>query len=290
MTIYIILFGALFGIGLFFILADVFKLPTIATEKALISASRSSVKKASSIDTILADFAMKLSKILSVNEYKRVRMTNILNAAGLSKTPEEYMATCIVKALIMGVAIVPCLLIFPMGAPVFMVLAILTYFKEMNKADTLLKEKREKIEVQLQRYVATITQELKNSRDVLSILENFKLGANEEFANELDILTADMRSSSYESALTRFESRINSPMLSDIVRGLIGVLRGDDGAVYFEMLAHDMKQLELQQLKAQAMKIPPKIRKFSFIMLMCFLMTYLVIIVFQIMTSMGTMF
>ena len=146
-------------------------------------------------------------------------------------------------------------------------MAVFSYFKEINKADAMLKEKRETIEVQLPRFVATITQELKNSRDVLTILENFKHNANEQLGIELDILTADMRSSSYESALTRFESRINSPMLSDIVRGLIGVLRGDDGAVYFQMLSHDMKQLELQKLKAEASKVPPKIRKFSFIML-----------------------
>ncbi len=99
-----------------------------------------------------------------------------------------------------------------------------------------------------------------------------------------------MRSSSYEAALTRFEARFNSPMLSDITRGLIGVLRGDDGAVYFQMLSHDMKQLELQRLKAQAMKIPSKIRVCSFFMLMCFLMTYMVIIVYEIITSLGGMF
>jgi hypothetical protein len=83
-------------------------------------------------------------------------------------------------------------------------------------------------------------------------------------------VTADMRSSSYEAALTRSEARLNSPMLSDVVRGLIGVLRGDDSAVYFQMLAHDFKALELQRLKGQAQKIPPKIRVFSFVMLMCF--------------------
>jgi len=79
-------------------------------------------------------------------------------------------------------------------------------------------------------------------------------------------------------------------MLSDITRGLIGVLRGDDGGMYFQMLAHDMKQLELQRLKAQAMKIPPKIRVFSFAMLMCFLMTYMAIIVYEIITSLSGMF
>jgi hypothetical protein len=74
------------------------------------------------------------------------------------------------------------------------------------------------------------------------------------------------------------------------VRGLIGVLRGDDGAIYFQMLAHDFKVLELQRLKGEAQKIPPKIRIFSFIMLMCFLLTYLAIIGYEIIKSLGGMF
>ncbi len=84
--------------------------------------------------------------------------------------------------------------------------------------------------------------------------------------------------------------RLNSPMLSDVVRGLIGVLRGDDSAVYFQMLAHDFKALEMQRLKSRAQKIPPKIRVFSFVMLMCFLFTYLVIIALEIVKSLGEMF
>jgi hypothetical protein len=79
-------------------------------------------------------------------------------------------------------------------------------------------------------------------------------------------------------------------MLSDVVRGLIGVLRGDDGAVYFQMLSHDFKALELQRLKSKAQKIPPKIRVFSFVMLLCFLFTYLIIIALEIVNSLGTMF
>ena len=122
------------------------------------------------------------------------------------------------------------------------------------------------------------------------MVESYKRNAGQTFAAELDILTADMRSGSYEAALTRFEARFNSPLLSDVIRGLIGVLRGDNGVAYFQMLSHDMKQLELQRLKAQAMKIPPKIRVFSFLMLMCFLMTYLAIIVYEIITSLGGMF
>ena len=169
-------------------------------------------------------------------------------------------------------------------------LGIMIYYKEIQKADEMLKEKREQIEEELYRFVSTITQELKNSRDVLSMLEHYKENAGAAFRKELDIVCADMRSSSYEAALTRFEARLNSPQLSDVVRGLIGVLRGDDGAVYFQMLTHDFKQTELQRLKAKAAKIPPKIRVYSFAMLMCFLATYFAIIIYEIIRSMGTLF
>lgn len=290
MMILIVLFGLLFAVGLFFILAEVFKLPRLATGKAMISAVSQNKGKAKNLDVLIGSLSVKLSKYLPMDEYKKSRMKNTLKAAGMSQSPEEFMAFALVKALIVALGVIPCLLVLPLLAPVLMFLAVMIYFKEIKKADEKLSAKREKIESELPRFVATITQELKASRDVLGILENFKKNAGEEFGNELDVLTADMRSSSYEAALTRFEARINSPMLSDITRGLIGVLRGDEGGVYFQMLAHDMKQLELQRLKAQAMKIPPKIRVFSFIMLMCFLMTYMAIIVYEILRSLGGMF
>ena len=55
---------------------------------------------------------------------------------------------------------------------------------------------------------------------------------------ELEITIADMKSGNEETALTRLESRIGSTMLSDVVRGLISVKRGDNGVMYFEMLNH----------------------------------------------------
>ena len=290
MTILIFTFGILLAIGLFLISADLLKLPSIATQKAMLSAGKQGKEKAKTVDVLLMGWAVKLAKYIPMDEYKKSRMKNTLNAAGMNLTPEEFISSAILKSGIIALLIIPCLMILPLIAPILMFLSIIIYFKEIRKADEILKIKKEKIEVELPRFVATITQELKASRDVLSMIENYKKNAGEEFADELDILTADMRSSSYEAALTRFEARINSPMLSDITRGLIGVLRGDDGSMYFQMLSHDMKQLELQRLKAQAMKIPPKIRVFSFVMLMCFLMTYMAIIVYEIIRSLSGMF
>ena len=290
MTIYLFLFGVLLAGGLFFIAADLLRLPKLATQKAMLQAGKQAKAKAKTTDTLLHGAAVKLSRVIRMDEYKRSRMMRVLAAAGLSVTPELFTAQAVVKAGAIGLGILLALIVLPLLAPFLLFLAVIVYFKEIRRADEALAEKRNRIEQELPRFVATITQELKSSRDVLSMIENFKKNAGEDFAAELDVLTADMRSSSYEAALTRFEARFNSPMLSDITRGLIGVLRGDDGAVYFQMLAHDMKQLELQRLKAQAMKIPPKIRVFSFVMLMCFLLTYMSIIVFQIITSFSGMF
>ena len=164
-------------------------------------------------------------------------------------------------------------------------------FQRDSQGGGKLSAKRDEIEAELPRFVATITQELAASRDVLSMIEHYKQNSGPVFSAELDVLTADMRSGSYEAALTRFEARFNSPLLSDIVRGLIGVLcEATTGVHYFQMLSHDMKQLELQRLKAKAMKIPPKIRVFSFVLLMCFLVTYLSIIIYEIIHSLGRMF
>ena len=290
MAIWLLLFGVLLAGGLFFIIADLLKLPTLATQKAMISAGRQKKVKTQFVEALMMGWAVKLAKIIRMDEYKRHRMSNTLAAAGLDMTPELFTAYAIVKSGCIALGIIPCLIVLPLLAPVVLILAILTYFKSTQDADKKLQAKREAIELELPRFVATITQELKASRDVLGIIDSYKRNAGDALAVELEVLAADMRSGSYEAALTRFESRINSPLLSDVVRGLIGVLRGDDGAVYFQMLSHDMKQMELQRLKAKAMKIPPKIRRFSFALLMCFLFTYLAIIVFEIVTSLGGMF
>jgi hypothetical protein len=262
----------------------------VKASKAMINTGRQDKKLSRTMEALLLDAAVKLSRLIRMDEYKKSRLKSILKAAGIQMTPETYTAYVYVKAGTIFLGIIPCLLLLPLLSPVLVLLAVAVYFKESQRADECLSAKRDQIEIELPRFVATIEQGLKNSRDVLSILENFKKNAGSTFAGELDIVCADMRSSSYEAALTRFEARLNSPQLSDVVRGLIGVLRGDDGAVYFQMIAHDFKLLELQRLKTQAQKIPPKIRIFSFLMLMCFLLTYLIIIALEIIKSLGGMF
>ena len=290
MTGLLFLFGLFLALGLFFLAASLLKLPTIGAAKAMLGTVKQEKKAAKTAETYLMTVAVRLAKYIRMDEYKRNRMNNILKASGMNISPEVYQAYAFVKAGAILLGMIPCVFLIPLLSPMVIILSILTYFKEIQKADERLKAKRDEIEGELPRLVATIEQELKASRNVIGMLERFRLNAGESLTGELDILLADMRSSNYEAALTRFEARINSPMLSDVVRGLIGVMRGDDSAVYFQMLAHDFKQMELQRLKAKAQKILPKIRVFSFAMLMCFLLTYLAIICYVAVTSLGEMF
>ena len=275
------LFGLFLALGLFFLSASFLKLPTLGAAKAMLGTVKQERKAAKTLETYFMILAVRLSGFIRMDAYKRSRMQNVLKASGMNMTPEVYQAYALVKSGAVLLGAIPCMFLFPLLVPVVVVLALLLYFKENQKADETLKAKREEIEGELPRMVATMEQELKASRNVIGMLE---------LTGELDILLADMRSSNYEAALTRFEARLNSPMLSDVVRGLIGVLRGDDSTVYFQMLAHDFKQIELQRLKAQAQKIPPKIRVFSFVMLVCFLLTYLAIICYVALESLGGMF
>ncbi|MBO6302344.1 MAG: secretion protein F [Ruminiclostridium sp.] len=289
MVILLAVSGIALAVGLFFLMADVLKIPYLKTSKAVMSVGKTDKKISKTIDAVLVDASVRIGKLIPMDKYKRIRMEKTLASADIKMTPETFRAYSLLKALGVGLLIIPCAFIFPMIVPLVIILAVTVYFKEIGKADEQMRKKRAAIESELPRFVATVEQELKTSRDILSIMENYKKHAGEVFSYELDVTTADMRSSSYEAALTRFESRIGSSQLSDVVRGLVSVIRGDDSAVYFKMLAHDFKLLELQRLKNEAQKIPTKIRIFSLAMLMTFLLTYLVVMGMQLIDALGTM-
>ena len=242
-VILLLLFGGFLFLGMFFLASDLLKVPYMRTEKALLDTGRNNKKGSAALDALMLQGAIKFSHVIHMDEYRKSRMKNVLKATGIKMTPEVYSAYALTKAGLLMLGILPCLLLFPLLSPIIVFLAVMVYFKEIQRADEILKSKRKAIEDELPRFVANLEQELQNNRDVLSMIENFRKNAGPEFGEELGVLAADMRSSSYEAALTRFEARLNSPMLSDVVRGLIGVLRGDNSVVYFQMLAHDFKQL-----------------------------------------------
>ena len=142
MTGLLFLFGAFLALGLFFIVASILRLPTIGAAKAMLGTVKQERKAAKSLETHLMTAAVRLSKWIHMDEYKRGRMNNILKASGLNLSPEVYQAYAIVKSGAVLSAVIPCLFLLPLLSPVVVILAVLLYFKETQKADERISASR----------------------------------------------------------------------------------------------------------------------------------------------------
>lgn len=215
MYLILLCFGTLFGLGAFFLLAGLLRLPTSASTKAVLTVTSRGKSQKGSINAILFDMAARLSPLVHLDSYKRKKLEAQLKSAEIKMSPETYIAAAWVKAGLIALLIIPALLIFPILAPVIVFLAVAVYFKEQKRADEIVQQRREEIEAELPRFVNTIEQELRASRDVLNILKSYQRNAGHAMKRELEITIADMASGNEENALTRMESRIGSTMLSD---------------------------------------------------------------------------
>lgn len=285
-----VIIGALFGVGLFFILADVYAIPYYKTSKAVESLSKLQKEKTSGLDLWLGGIAGWLADRLPMDPFKRSQLETDLRTAQMDLTPEMFRANAIVKAMLVGIMAIPMAFIFPLLCPVVLFLAVFLYNMEIKSVSKRIQGKRAKIEFELPRLVFNIEKTLKHNRDVLYMLESYSKTAGPEMKHELDITAADMRSGNYEAAITRLESRVGSSMMSDVCRGLIGVLRGDDTEMYWASLAVKFSDAQRQQLRLQAQKAPRKVKRLSMCLLVCFMLIYVVVILAQIVNSLGVLF
>ena len=276
-----------FAAGIFLILCDLYRIPLLSTSVAYDHLAQRQVEKTSSLDIWLKGLAVWISKHIRLSEYRKMQMQSDLTSAGIHLSPEMHIANALVQSLLVALTAIPLYFILPVLSPVMLLAAVYMYFRASKGVAEKIKEKRRKIEYELPRFVSHIDKTLKHNRDVLNIIDTYKENAGDEMAQELEITAADMRSGNYEAALTRLESRVGSSMLSDTTRGLIGVLRGDETDAYWANLALKFADYQRQLLKAEAQKVPGRVRKLSMCILGCFLAMYLVVIVIQIIVSLG---
>jgi len=282
--------GMLIGVGLFYVLVDLYKIPYYKTSQSVDNISKKQKNKTSFLEAQLGSIAKWLSGKIRLDEFKRAQLESDLKTAQMDISPEMFKANAIVKAFIIGIFAVPVFFIFPILTPVVLFLAAFLYGNEMKSVGKRIKYKRAKIEYELPRLVFTIEKTLKHSRDVLYMLDSYRESAGPELKQELDVTVADMKSGNYEGAITRLESRVGSSMMSDICRGLIGILRGDDTEMYWASLSLKFNDVQRQQLRLEAQKVPKKVNRLSMCLLVCFLLTYIVVILDQIVNSLGVLF
>ena len=257
---WVIIFTALFAtVGLALILCDVFRVPSFAVAKATNNLGKRQNKKTNPLELWLRELAGWLSDKIHLNEYKRLQLEADLKTADINMTPEMYTANAIVKAGFIALFAIPVVFLSKLLAVFIFVIAVVMYFAEIKKVGKAIRERRKKT-------------------------------AGPELKRELEITVADMRSGNYEVALTRLEARVGSTMMSDVTRGLIGVIRGDETSVYWGSLVLKFSDFQRQNLKEEATKAPKKVRKLSMVLLVCFMLVYVAVIGEVLISSLGGLF
>lgn len=280
----------LFSCGIGFLLAERLKLPSRAASRAMHSMGRNRKDKPNPLTLLMRELSGRLAGKLRLNDYRRAQLEADLRTGDMTQTPEQFVAENLVRAGTVAVLAVPVVFVSKFLAVLLLVAAVLFYRLGSMTLRKKIGARRARIELELPRFVANIEKTLPHSRDVLAMLESYRTGAGEEFGRELDITVADMRSGNDEAALTRLEARVGSSALSDVVRGLIGILHGEDNSVYWANLSLKFSEAGRQNLREQAGKVPKRVRRLSLVLLGCFFLIYIVVIGEVLLNSLGGLF
>lgn len=291
MTVLALIACMLTGFAIYHLTCAFVDVPTAKTSKMMmLSKKQQGVRNEKLLDVYITKIAGKLEPLIHLDKLKRDKLQTVLTIAGIPLSPEVYLLVAHIKAGLVALCALPLIPILPLFVPILIGLAVALWFSTYYSAFDYVKKRRKLMETEIPRFALTIAQNLENDRDVLKILSSYRRMAGKDFAQELDQTVADMKTGNYENALIRFEGRVGSTLLSDVVRGLIGTLRGDDQRMYFRMICFDMRQIEQNNLKKEAAKRPKQIQRYSMMMLFCIVIIYLVVLSTEVLGSLGAFF
>ena len=227
---------------------------------------------------IMSSCTKWLARYIPLDQFRVAEIQRGLDAAGISVSPKEYFAAAVLPAAASLLIAVPVYFITPILALIPAALAVCLFLHQYNSANRQGDSRRMAIEKEMPRFVAYMANELKNNRNVLELIDTYKANYSSPFTEELSITVSDMRTGNQEQALQNLETRINSSLLSELVRGLLSVLRGDDMTLYFDNLSYKLADVWRERLKQQALKKEPKINMMSLILFMCSIITVFVVL------------
>lgn len=281
MYILYVIVGVLLGLSMFWILCDLGKVPTRKASRTMRGIQKQLKMGDGRINSSLEDVATWIAKHIRLSELKKARLQADLTTARMDISPEMWVANSIVKSAVIAIILLPTAFIWRPGVITSLFLAVLNYQELKRQLQKKVTQHREALEYELPRLVFTIEKTLRHSRNIVQMLESYQQIASPDLRHELDITLADMKSGSLETAITRLEMRVGSAMMSDVCRGLLSVLRGDDTASYWITLAVKFSDHQRNLLKTRADRIPVKVRRLSLVLVFCYLVMWLGVLILQ---------
>ncbi len=283
--------GILLALGLFFLMCEATGMPTRRLSNAVRKILKGNKKTTqTTFSDIIDRLAMPVARWFPFPANRLEKVQKSLDSGNVHTTARLYLSRCLVQAAVFFiVAALASFVIKPMMG-IAVVGPLLLYDAEKKKIDELTKDYKSEIESELAGFVHTVLAELAGSRDILRMMREYIPTAGPALGKELAITVADMESGTYETALTRLGTRVNSSVMNNVVRGLLDAVRGNEAVTYFKMLAYDLKQLEVKNMKLKAQKCVPKINACAMVLLGSIVMLFLGVLVVYIFLNSGTLY
>jgi len=297
----IIIFVLLTAAG-FLICRQLLKIPKLSMKKNI---KNLQVEKEKASKRLLNRFVMPLVKpfarLIPLDPAKEARMTSTLKRGGLELTPKEYYARAILCALF---TLPLALLLFAISAanlvPIVLIFSVVVYFHFMTDLKDKMKEKKNRIEMELPGFVRSILYKLDDIKggsnktivqvDLIQIFEDYLKVASDVFYYDVAVLVMEMKSKDIETALRNFNERIGLTDVSFLVNALIGLHRGEHQGEALAYLARDMDTKAKEALKKKLNKLPRRIKIASIPLVAVTLASLLYVIGSHLIRSMGGLF
>ncbi|MEA4894085.1 MAG: hypothetical protein VB064_02355 [Oscillospiraceae bacterium] len=217
-------------------------------------------KKLSSVDVAIMAIAVRMIPLIDLDPIRHTSLSEELKSLGHSESPEMFNAMALSRGFLMAVLCLPLLAVSPVIGIVAMVIVFWgIYSSQEKKLKRELDKRKLMIERELPQFAGTIRQSLNSTHDVIAIFESYRKVCGTSLRNEMDRTLNDMKTGNPERAVKALESRVNSAALSQLTRGLIGVMRGDDQRVYFDMLTDEYRKAQDESVAKELITRPEKL-------------------------------
>ena len=203
-----------------------------------------------------------VAPLIPLSESSEKKMNDDLRRADIPYNAKEYYAKAILSACL-GILVTVFATTLDSALLVIggLLMSVYLFFKNYDEVKDILKNKNEMLEDEIPTFVRSIESGLHTDRDIIRCFERYKKIASPAMASELDIVIADMQSSSVTQGLMRFDNRLNSPEISRLCAALIEVDRGIDNSLTLQYLAQDMTTMHRQLILRELDKRPGQMKR-----------------------------
>ena len=273
-----VLVAILFSVGIFMLNASILKLPTSATQKTMDTLiTLDNPKKESIIDKLIGKINKLILPIIVIDKNRRYRLERALEYMGYTITPEEHLANSILFGVIVGAFTLLLMFLHPYFGFFPLILTPLLIKLRYDAPEKNFDQIRESIDIETSQLARFIADALKDgNRNVINILLSCKESVSKNLKKEIERTVTDMKTGNQEKALMDWSTRMNSPNITQIVTGLIGVLKGNNQSMYFEALAEKFKRAEITYVRKKNSLKPAKVSRVSIVLIIAVILQIIV--------------